>query len=340
MKKFLALFVALVLAVSAIPLVFAADELTFTVGSITVNKGERFNIPVTVTNNYDGIIGTNLRMSYAEGLSVNKIAKGSDFAEISLTPGGTLTANPLGIVFDGLEPSWDEEGELVNIYFNPVNVAGRYTISLTDDGTFDESGLDTKVPLSTLTLPGTITVNDAPARLDFKGAQVRIAGGEYQQGLRFVFTIDKDFYNELDTKGILPDSSTDTGVGFGAVVFPKDALDKADISDLEKTSKYKKTNKAKVVPAVKLFGEDGDKYTYTACMVGITEEYYATEYVAVPYATYMDGNSEITIYGTQTEPISVFDIADKAYQAGTEKSEVLEYLYENILVKVDASYEK
>ena len=48
MRKILAALLAMILAISVIPLVFASDDLTFALGSITVNKSERFNLPVNV----------------------------------------------------------------------------------------------------------------------------------------------------------------------------------------------------------------------------------------------------------------------------------------------------
>lgn len=186
--------------------------------------------------------------------------------------------------------------------------------------------------------PVTIRVkgSDTPVgdeRLNVTGAQIRVpsqGSTTETQGLRFVSTITEELYNKLNK----PASASDTGLGFGTVVFPTKWLGEGELLTKE-TSKDGKN--AMIVPAVKLFAAPtGTTVTYTACMTGLAQDAAAltTAYTVVPYATYMDGETEVTVYGEQYST-TVFDVAKAAFESGKESTYVNEYLYNEILNVVD-----
>ncbi len=165
-------------------------------------------------------------------------------------------------------------------------------------------------------------------RLSFVGGQIRT---DDPQGLRFVFSIDKEFYDTLEH----PTSSSDTGLGFGSVVMPKKYLGKEKlVKDLETVTDGKK-KKAKTAPAVNLFEVTADSVLFTVCILDIPKSGYTEEYVAVPYATYTENGEEITVYGNMTANVTVYAIAELAYADEKTSEEAKQYIYDNILSVVD-----
>ena len=92
-------------------------------------------------------------------------------------------------------------------------------------------------------------------------------------------------------EAIVPDDSSDTGVGYGFVVLPSDLL----TGDLTKD-----TQDAGIVPAVKIFNETDSEIMYTVCITGIASQNYSRDYTVVPYITYLDAQGiQHTVYGEQ-----------------------------------------
>ncbi len=173
-----------------------------------------------------------------------------------------------------------------------------------------------------------VAEGDGDERLSFVGGQIRT---DDPQGLRFVFSIDKAFYDTIEH----PVSETDTGLGFGSVVMPKKYLGEENLEkDLETITNGKK-KKAKTAPAVNLFEAKEDSVLFTVCILDIPESGYTEEYVAVPYATYIENGQEVTVYGNETANVTVFAIAELAYADENTSDETKQYIYDNILSVVD-----
>ena len=161
---------------------------------------------------------------------------------------------------------------------------------------------------------------------DAVGAQIRVPtseGSTVKQGLRFIGKISAELYDELEADGILPETNEDKGEGFGIVVLPTNKLAGASLT--------KNTEKAYIVPAVKLYEKTSDKIVFTACLTGIPEDKYETEYSNVPYVTLADGT---TYYGEQVD-VSIYDVAKYCYTLSDTSDFVKQYLLEKILNKVD-----
>lgn len=234
-----------------------------------------------------------------------------------------------------------ESGGFLSFYFNIADDAkgGDYTISITTNNKDKSNNINAAKENINVTIdPVTIRVkgSDTPVgdeRLNVTGAQIRVpsqGSTTETQGLRFVSTITEELYNKLNK----PASASDTGLGFGTVVFPTKWLGEGELLTKE-TSKDGKN--AMIVPAVKLFeAPTGTTVTYTACMTGLAQDAAAltTAYTVVPYATYMDGETEVTVYGEQYST-TVFDVAKAAFESGKESTYVNEYLYNEILNVVD-----
>ncbi len=168
---------------------------------------------------------------------------------------------------------------------------------------------------------------ETPNYFTFDGASVRTDG---EQGLRFTFSMPLSVYDQIAK----PAESSATGLGFGSVVMPADYLgDEVLVKDLVTTTNGVQ-HVAITVPAVKIFGQDENCIYFTVCLTNIPESKYNYEYVAVPYVTFTDNEQEITLYGTETENVTVFNIAKKWYE-NTDSETEKEFAYNNILSVVD-----
>lgn len=298
----------------------------------------------------DGSVATDLTdIAYSV---LEKNSKGR-YVNLSITPNlfGSPRYNPssLGtneslLLIEGASVSSNDTtaaGEdFLALYINIADdtAPGDYVLSIYTENETKSNNINIDKQKINVTIdPVTIRVkgSDTPttdSRLNVSGAQIRVpAQGSTTetQGLRFISTLDKSFYETLNK----PASASDTGLGFGTVVFPTKLL--ADGELLTKET-VKDGKSAAVVPAVKLWSENDTVVTYTACMTGIIQDAEAltTAYTVVPYATYTDGDKEVTVYGAQYST-TVFDIAKAAFDSKTESEYVNEYLYNEILNKVD-----
>ncbi len=154
------------------------------------------------------------------------------------------------------------------------------------------------------------------------GAQIRVPSSDNTvvQALRFVGSISLDLYEELEAQGLLPESNDDADEGFGMVVLPTNLIPEGE-------SLKKGTEKAIVVPAVKIYSKDSEKVTFTACLTGITEDKYEVNYMVAPYVTLSDGT---TYYGEAFDA-SVYEVAQLCYADTKTSASVKQYVLENIL---------
>ncbi len=372
MKKITSILVALLLIVSCVPFAVSAEVATQTVtiaapaDPIEVSAGDTY-VPVTwtITENqgwaafkmyieFDGDV-----LSFAPGGRTTRPTVNGSFGFFlyhddlyaAIDNIGTVDSNIYG-VDTGVdsEITKDKSAILVTNASNTddstatgsfftafLNVAadapaGEYKVKITTDPDNCSSvkGADVAKPVMTWGEATIVVKSDSDERLPVEGAQVRLASGATTQGLRFISNIDASLYNTLKDAGALPSSSADTGVGFGTVVLPTVLIPEGE-------ALTKETPKRAIVPAVKLFNAPGTEdtmYRFTACITGLTADQYTTEYTIRPYATYMDGDVEVTIYGEQYS-VSIFDVAEAAYLSGKETESDSEYLLNNILTKVD-----
>lgn len=129
------------------------------------------------------------------------------------------------------------------------------------------------------------------ANFDYLGAEVRNDG---KKGLRFIFEINKDEIEALDCP--YPTSYTDNKTGFGVVVMPKEYV----TGTLNKNTAYfdgETLKRAKVVPAVNIYGQSDSNITFTICITDISSKNENRIYCAVPYITYEKDGATVTHYG-------------------------------------------
>lgn len=218
-----------------------------------------------------------------------------------------------------------------------INEAGKVVVS-PDKGYYATAGSakyvnEAEVTLSTGTNTVTFTYDETleTNTPEMLGLQVRIPveGGDtyIKQGLRYVSRIPIETYNMLEEQGILPDSNSDTGLGFGTVMLPASMLNGEKLT--------KTTASAAVVPAVNIFKTTSTHVWFTVCLVDIVQTKYDYDYVAVPYVTYTYDGQEVTLYGEQLSA-SVYDVAVLAAADDSSETEtVKDYLKKNIIDYVE-----
>lgn len=141
-------------------------------------------------------------------------------------------------------------------------------------------------------------------KIEYSGAQIRLFG---KRGLRYVFRMDRSLYDTL----YKPATSSDKGLGFGAVVMPERYMVSNELCKETSVIKGGKRYDAKVVPAVNLLKIDENDVYYTVCITGISENNYKEKYAAVPYITLPDENgNDATYYGHMVKSSSLFEIAE------------------------------
>ncbi len=295
---------------------------TMTDQSVTVGEGVEIILSIESTSDVNGILLDTL--SYDE--DVLEFVEFAEYGDLITTSalGANGVDSSIGEITLGYTNAVTPNGKICKLIFK-TKAAGTSEVSM--NGLLSKGGK----PVANVLSPKctvVVTSEEEESPFTFTGAQIRTEG---VQGLRFIFNLDAQTHSLLSEEE-LPKSADDTGVGFGSVVILGKLLGDDTLT--------KETPNAKIVPAVKLYKEPGDTITYTACVIEMPVENYDEEYVAVPYITYMDNGVEKTIYGTQTESITVFNVAELAYNDATVDTATKEYLYENVLTVVDPDYEK
>ena len=324
LKKSLSIIMTLLLLMSVN--VFASTQynakFTMTDASVTVGENVEITLSIESTSDVNGILLDTL--SYDKNiLEFVEFAEYSDLITTSAL-GDNGVDSSIGEITLGYTTEVVPNGKICKLVFR-TKAAGTSEVSM--NGLLSKGGkpvADVISPECTVV----VTSGEEESPFGFNGAQIRTEG---VQGLRFIFELDAQTHALL-SENELPKSAEDTGVGFGSVVIIKEFLGDEKLT--------KETENAKVVPAVKLFKEPDEVITYTACVIETPVENYTKEYVAVPYITYIDDGVEKTIYGAQTENVTIFNVAELAYNDPATEQTVKDYLYENVLSVVDPDYEK
>lgn len=329
-KKILASLLALIMIVAAVPYsALAGDPLTITVGDVSVDFGSATaSVDITVSGN-TGIAMLGFNVNYdSTYLKLSTVTQHEDVFASENFLDSNISEDSYEFTAGNYKQDVTGNGKLITFNFALTSncEAKKYDITITgiEAYTHNEDVLDA------VAVNGGITINAAQesSPFEFAGAQIRTEG---KQGLRYIFELDRETYALLD-ESQLPKTYDDTGIGFGSVIAPKSILGDAALT--------KETEGAQIVPAVKLFEEPSDVIKYTVCLIDTIPEKYNTEYVAVPYITYLDGGLEKTIYGTQTENVTIFNIAKIMYDDANVSTETKAYLYDEILSVVDPNYQK
>lgn len=138
-KKALALLCALSMIFS-IMIVTKASGVQLTVSTVNITQGtgtESVSIPINISGN-TGILGMTLKVTYAEGLELTEVTGGTALGTLMFTKPGNYSANPVSLVWDGLDGADSTDGTVATLKFNvPKTEANTYEISVVAEGVVD-----------------------------------------------------------------------------------------------------------------------------------------------------------------------------------------------------------
>lgn len=269
------------------------------VSNVTVlidGKSDKLTKAVTVKN------GTNAVSKASESSVWSAIVNNAEGAKGTIDAG--VTADYKLYVYGGsAEPVFNDDKTLKGFSITNANgyapVIDGTILGKNSDGLYDLSAYkntETVIYFNELGIDPIFGESTAgqDKKLTVAGAQIRVSGTEenYATDLRFIAQMGRTVFDNV--KATQPTKTTDTDIGFGFVVLPKDLLGEKVLT--------KNTDKAAIVPAVKLYSNNStdDYIQYTVCLTGIPLEkaQLEREYTVRPYVTYTDSLGEVrTVYG-------------------------------------------
>lgn len=133
------------------------DGITISIDSVTANSGGSVDVPIKIRNN-TGICGATLSVSYDNRLTLTKARKGEALSTLAMTRSGSLSANPVRLVWDGTDED-SSDGTMAVLTFTVPNGMGKYDITISyTAGDIVGGGL---MPLNPLIENGYIEVNSS-----------------------------------------------------------------------------------------------------------------------------------------------------------------------------------
>ena len=82
--------------------VFAdTSKVNLTVGTVTAGKEDSVTVPISISDNH-GICGASISVTYDKALTLTGIQGGDGLSSLTMTRPGDLTANPVIILWDGV----------------------------------------------------------------------------------------------------------------------------------------------------------------------------------------------------------------------------------------------
>ena len=144
-------------------IVFAKDNKTkIEVEDVSASGGEIVEVPINISDNV-GICGATLSIAYDNKLKLNSIVAGDAWTSLTMTKPGDLTANPINILWDGVE-SDSTNGLLLTLTFEVPNNIGEYSVNISyDTGDIMNGNLE---PVEVEICNGKITVENTESIYD------------------------------------------------------------------------------------------------------------------------------------------------------------------------------
>ena len=134
----------------------AEDITTIGVDEMIVEAGATVSVPIWISNN-SGVCGATITIAYGVGLELTGVEKGDALGSLTMTKPGNFTANPINIVWDGLEED-NSDGIMAELTFKVPEEPGDYDIKISyEDGDIVNGDLE---PVDVEVMSGKITVEN------------------------------------------------------------------------------------------------------------------------------------------------------------------------------------
>lgn len=132
-KRFLLLICIGIMLCAALT-VFADAAVEISVGTLPYSSDaseQTVDVPITLSGNTDGITGLALSISYDSGITLTNVTRGSALSDMTMTPGGDISADPYNITWDTLDAD-TTNGTIVILTFSvPASSEKDYSINAT-----------------------------------------------------------------------------------------------------------------------------------------------------------------------------------------------------------------
>ena len=124
------------------------------VGNATTRNGQEVTIPISISNN-TGLSGLQFECNYDDVLTLTNVEVGTALNGLNFTAPGDLTANPVTLLWDGMDAD-ESNGEILILTFKVDDNAeiGEYDISLTVKSAIDQelNPVDLKIKGGTISV--------------------------------------------------------------------------------------------------------------------------------------------------------------------------------------------
>lgn len=172
MKKLYAIFASIVLTLLCTVNVLAAGSesipaIAIEAGKVTAEAGEEVEIPLTLSDN-PGLLGATVSVSYDDRMTLTNVLKGEAFTGLTMTKPGDFSANPVRVVWIGIEPD-SSNGVIAKLVFTAPEEPGTYPVVLTyEAGDIIDADLeeaDVNMVNGSVTVESTIDENEQVKQL-------------------------------------------------------------------------------------------------------------------------------------------------------------------------------
>ena len=180
----------------------SANEPALKVDKVSVTGGGSVSVPIRLTEN-TGICGATLSISYDSRLTLTNIEKGTALASLTMTKPGDFSANPVNIVWDGMEADMTN-GVIAILTFTAPNANGIYDISVSyEDGDILDGNIQ---PVNVQTIAGAIKVGvNKSVTIEIAGKSATLVNGTNTDGQVIAALYDRlgklislNYYNSSD----------------------------------------------------------------------------------------------------------------------------------------------
>lgn len=122
--------------------VFADNsKVNLTVGTVTAGKEDSVTVPISISDN-KGICGASISVSYDKALTLTGIQGGDGLSSLTMTRPGDLTANPVIILWDGVNAD-TSNGNIALLTFTVHETEGNYPVTVSyEDGDIVDGDLN------------------------------------------------------------------------------------------------------------------------------------------------------------------------------------------------------
>lgn len=122
------LVVVMLLSLFSVETLAVNHEVALTVEQVTAAPGESVKVGISIANN-TGICGATISVAYDKKLTLTDVEEGSAFSTLTMTKPGRYSANPINILWDGLEDDLSN-GDIAWLTFTAPEESGSYPISV------------------------------------------------------------------------------------------------------------------------------------------------------------------------------------------------------------------